>query len=65
MSNNWNLDELVEHFSLLPSELKFIGRNLPHNQLGKAILLKFFQQHSRFPENLSEIDPMIIEYVAQ
>ncbi len=50
---------------LLPSELKFLGRNNPHNHLGKALLLKFFQHEYRFPESVSEIPHAIIEHVAQ
>lgn len=59
------VDELIEHFTLLPPEITFLGRNDPHNQLGKALLLKFFQAAGRFPESEHEFTPAIIEYVAQ
>lgn len=65
MTQDWNTDEIIEHFTLLPSEFEFLGSNDPHNQLGKALMLKFFQQESRFPESKTEIHQFVIEYVAQ
>ncbi|MCH9662148.1 MAG: Tn3 family transposase [Gammaproteobacteria bacterium] len=61
----WNVDEIIERFTLLPEEVSFLGSNDPHNQLGKALLLKFFQSEGRFPEDKNEFAPEIIEYVAQ
>ena len=34
------VDEIIEHFTLLPPEINFLGRNDPHNHLGKALLRK-------------------------
>ena len=65
MTHNWQTDDIVEHFTLLSPEIKFLGLNDPHNHLGKALLLKFFQQNYRFPEDLREIPDVAIEYVAQ
>ncbi len=65
MQQDWNTDKIIEQFTLLPAEFDFLGSNDPHNLLGKALLLKFFQQEYRFPESVSEIPHAIIEYVAQ
>ncbi|MBK7916699.1 MAG: DUF4158 domain-containing protein [Chloroflexi bacterium] len=65
MTHNWQTDDIVEHFTLLSPEIKFLGLNDPHNHLGKALLLKFFQQNYRFPKDLREIPDVAIEYVAQ
>ena len=65
MTQDWNSDEIIAHFTLLPPEFEFLGSNDPHNQLGKALMLKFFQQECRFPESTVEIHPSSIEYVAQ
>ncbi len=65
MTPDWNSPDIFEHFSLLPAEMEFLGSNDPHNHLGKALLLKFFQYASRFPESQSEIPTSIITYVAQ
>jgi hypothetical protein len=59
------VDESIEHFTLLPPEINFLGRNDSHNHLGKALLLKFFQAEGRFPESEDEFTPAIIAYVAQ
>jgi len=63
MNHDWNTDEIIEHFTLLPAEIQFLGRNDPHNHLGKAFLLKFFQHEYRFPENIAEVPQAIIEYL--
>lgn len=65
MNHNWNTDDIIEHFTLLPPEIHFLGSKAPHNRLGKALLLKFFQQEGRFPGSKAEILSTIIEYVAQ
>ena len=52
MKQQWNIDELEEHFELLPPEIEWLGDNADHNHLGKAIQLKFFQFEGRFPEGL-------------
>ena len=65
MNYKWNTDDIIEQFTLLAPEISFLGSNDPHNHLGKALLFKFFQNESRFPEDLTEIHPSIVEYVAQ
>lgn len=65
MNQHWDVDDIIQHFTLLPEEVSFIGINDPHNQLGKALLLKFFQHEVRFPESEEDLSPEIIEYVAQ
>lgn len=65
MNKDWNNDEIIEEFTLLPSELEFLGSSRSHNRLGKELMLKFFQYEYRFPENASEIPAAIVEYVAQ
>ena len=65
MHSDWTSDDVIEHFTLSSAEFEFLGNNAPHNHLGKAILLKFFQYAYRFPEGIAEIHATIIEYVAQ
>ena len=64
MNQDWKTDEIIEHFTLLSPEIEFLGSNDPHNQLGKALMLKFFQHEYRFPEGTAEIHHTIIEYIA-
>ncbi|MBA3872451.1 MAG: DUF4158 domain-containing protein, partial [Anaerolineae bacterium] len=65
MKQDWSPDEIIEHFTLLPAEIEFLGSNDPHNQLGKAVLLKWFGQESRFPEAPSELPRAVISHIAQ
>jgi len=64
MKQQWDVDELIEQFTLLPPEIEWLGENEEHNHLGKAISLKFFQQEGRFPESGTEIPPLIVEHIA-
>jgi TnpA family transposase len=65
MKQDWSTEEIIEHFTLLPTDKAFLGSNDPHNHLGKALLLKFFEYEARFPEALSELPTSIITYIAQ
>jgi len=65
MKRDWSTDEVIEHFTLLPAEMEFLGSNDPHNHLGKAALLKFFGYEGRFPEDASELPSAILAYIAQ
>ena len=65
MKTNWTVEELVQHFTLQADERDFLGLNDPHNQLGKAILLKVFQYEAQFPQDKTDISPEVIEFLAQ
>jgi TnpA family transposase len=65
MKQQWDVNEIIEQFTLLPPEFSFLGSSDPHNHLGKALLLKFFQHEGRFPDNIAEIPSPIIEYMTQ
>lgn len=36
MQRDWNIDEIIENFTRLPSEIHFLGSNAAHNHLGKT-----------------------------
>ncbi len=66
MRQDWTTDEIIEHFTLLEGEQELVNTaKVPHNKLGKALLLKFFQYEARFPEDQSEIPLQAIDYLAQ
>ena len=65
MKKSWYLEELVEHWTLLPKELEQLTQKNDQNTLGFALLLKFFQLEARFPENSSEIPADVVNYVAK
>lgn len=69
MKRQWESDELIETFMLLPNELAILPGNLTnasgHNQLGFAVLLKFFQVEARFPQHPGEIPQAVVEFIAK
>lgn len=65
LKRNWEIDELIEHFTFLPHELKLIINKTGATRLGFAVLFKFFQLEARFPTNKTEIPNVIIEYISK
>ncbi|WP_223070530.1 DUF4158 domain-containing protein [Paenibacillus caui] len=65
MKRNWELEELIEHFTLLPNELELIENKFDETRLGFAALLKFFQFEARFPKHKFEIPRTILAYIAK
>ena len=64
VKSNWDTEELVENWTLLPQELKLVNPKVDANQIGFAILLKFFQIMARFPDSPTEIPDIVISYIS-
>ncbi len=62
---NWDTEELIENWTLLPTELNLVSSKVGANQIGFAVLLKYFQIYARFPNSTKEIPDNIISYIAQ
>lgn len=62
---NWDTEELIENWTLLPAELNLVGNKVGANKIGFAVLLKYFQHFARFPDSPKEIPDVIISYIAQ
>lgn len=65
MKRNWELDELIEHFTILPNEMRLIENKQSENKIGFAVLLKFFQNDSRFPSQKFEVPKPVIAYIGK
>jgi Domain of unknown function (DUF4158) len=69
MKRNWGAEELIEHFILLPEERALLIRHPTHamdyNQLGFAVLLKFFQLEARFPTHKNEVPKVVVSFIAE
>lgn len=65
MKRNWETDELIEHFTFLPNEIKVIGNKTGGTRLGFAVLFKFFQNEARFPYHRNEVPKAVVEYIAK
>jgi Transposase and inactivated derivatives, TnpA family len=65
MKKNWELDELIEHFTIMPNEMRLIENKTGETRLGFAVLLKFFQHEARFPGHKYEVPKVVIAYIAK
>ena len=66
MSENSTIPEsTIEAYTLLPPEIDFLVRRRKGNRLAQAVLLKYFQENSRFPEKLEDIPPEAINWVSE
>ena len=64
VKTNWDTEELIENWTLLPQELELVRNKVNGNQIGFAFLLKHFQLFARFPIHNSPIPQIIISYIA-
>ena len=64
MDRTVELDELVEHWTLLDDELKLVAGKRGVTRLGFALLLKFFVRHTRFPRGRAELPDAVVRFVA-
>lgn len=65
MKQNWETEELVDSWTLLPNEQETLANKTGATRLGFAILLKFFALENRFPRSNAEIPFVIVEFVAK
>ncbi|WP_336788492.1 Tn3 family transposase [Paenibacillus sp. MMO-177] len=65
MKRNWELEELIEHFTFLPNEMQQVGNKSGETRLGFAVLFKFFQYEARFPFHKFEVPKAVIQYIAK
>ncbi|MEL7079389.1 MAG: Tn3 family transposase [Cyanobacteria bacterium J06648_1] len=64
MKQNWDTEELIEHWTLLPQELELVENKVGGNKIGFALLLKHFQIFTSFPNHCSSIPKIVISYIA-
>lgn len=65
MKRQWTLDELSEHFTLLPVEHELLAPlRADHTRLGVAVLLKSFQLDGRFPTTPHEVPVTVVAFLA-
>ena len=69
MKRQWETEELIEQFTLMPSELEVLPEEktnaMAHNRLGFAVLLKFFQNEGRFPQHAGEVPKVVTKFIIQ
>ena len=65
MKRNWELDELIEHFTILPNEMRLYENKTGETRIGFVVMLKFFQNEARFPTHKYEVPKAVISYIAK
>ena len=65
MKRNWQPEELIEYWTVVPNELDLLTKKTATNRLGIALLLKYFQYEGRFPTSKAEIPRDVVRYIAQ
>jgi len=65
MKREWQAEELLAQWTLLPGDWPLVGNKHGPTRLGFAVLLKCFQCEGRFPRYPHEVPPGVVEYVAQ
>jgi hypothetical protein len=65
VKRHWEVDELIESWTLLPEEMELLGNKTGANRIGFALLLKFFELEARFPNHPTEIPETVIPYIAK
>jgi hypothetical protein len=65
MKRELTQDELIDHWTLAPSELVLLMNKTGPGRLGFAALLKFFQAEGRFPSSESDVPAEAVEYLVR
>src|SRR3954471_12683219 len=64
MQRLWSADELDEHWTLGPAELKLLTELTGAGKLGLAAQLAYWRQHGRFPDEEAELAPAVVGHLA-
>ena len=60
-----DLDELVDHWTVLDDERALVEATYGGTRVGFALLLKYYTRHSRFPAERVHLPDAAIEFVAR
>ena len=64
MRREWELEDLIECWTLDDSDFGLIANKSGATRLGFALSLKYFEQEARFPRHAGELPPIAVEFVA-
>ncbi len=65
MRREWELDDLVDSWTLVDADRELIANKHGATKLGFCLLLKFFEIEGRFPRHAGEVPPAAVEYIAR
>ncbi len=64
MKRQWDIEDLIEHFTLVADEVEHLANKTGATRLGFAVLLKCFQHEGRFPTSKHDVPRAVVDYVA-
>lgn len=64
MKRQWDTDDLIEQWTLLPRDLALLANKTGPTRLGFAVLLLYFQHEGRFPRHRHEVPRPIVAHIA-
>lgn len=64
MGREWELEDLIECWTLGDGDFGLIANKSGATRLGFALALKFFEQEARFPRHAGEVPPAAVDFVA-
>jgi hypothetical protein len=64
MPQEYDGEELIVYWTLLPAEEVVVGSKRGPARLGFAVLLKFFQREGRFPQRPQDVPPTAVAHLA-
>jgi TnpA family transposase len=65
MRQRWEIDELIESWTLADDDRVLVGNKAGATRLGFAVLLKFFELEARFPVMPDEVPIEVVDFVAR
>jgi Domain of unknown function (DUF4158) len=60
-----DLDELVEHWTLLDGDRELVAGKRGATRLAFAMMLKFYNRYGRFPDGEGDLPGEVVEFVAR
>src|SRR5438874_70139 len=65
MKRQWDIEELIEHFTIVEEDLPILGNKTGSSRLGCTLQLKYFQHEGRFPTDQHDIPKAVVDYIAR
>ncbi len=65
MALGLNLDELIEHWTVLDDEWELVTGKRGATRLGFIVIMKFYTRYGRFPRGRGELASQAVEFVAR
>ncbi len=64
MKRQWEPEELIEQWTLLPGDQALLANKTGATRLGFAVLLLYFHREGRFPQHRHEVSRIVVAHIA-